>query len=138
MDQKEADLEEELTRLKGQYGKRIKEQEARMQQEMEEFINGNKESHTSKIDEIKQIKETYEARLKKMNSSLQELQQQKLKEYDEKYKRWLEGQMGEIDESNRQKLDNAEIKIKGDVEGKMEKIKKEIVKILAKTSGYIF
>ena len=35
LDQKEADLEEELTRLKGQYSKRIKEQEARMQQEME-------------------------------------------------------------------------------------------------------
>ena len=57
---------------------------------MEEFINGNKESHTEKIDEIKQIKQTYESRLKKMNENLQELQQQKLKEYGSKYKKWFE------------------------------------------------
>ena len=54
---------------------------------MDEFINGNKESHSAKIEEITQINKTYEARLKQMNDNRNELKQQKLKEYKERYKK---------------------------------------------------
>lgn len=46
---------------------------------MDEFISRNRDSHDSNIDEIKQLKNTYEAKLKRMNENIQELQANKLK-----------------------------------------------------------
>jgi hypothetical protein len=45
---------------------------------MDEFISRNRDSHDSNIDEIRQLKTTYEAKLRKMNDNIQELQANKL------------------------------------------------------------
>ena len=45
---------------------------------MDEFIYRNRDSHDTNIDEIRQLKTTYEAKLKRMNENLQELQANKL------------------------------------------------------------
>lgn len=46
----------------------------------------NKDSHNSNVEEIKQLKNNYEQKLKKMNENLHEIKLNKLKEYEEKYR----------------------------------------------------
>lgn len=41
----------------------------------------NKDSYNSNIEEIKQLKSNYEAKLKKMNENMKELKDKKLVEY---------------------------------------------------------
>lgn len=53
----------------------------------------NKDSHNSNIDEIRQLKANYEARLKKMNENLKEIKEAKLKEYEDKYRKQAEEAM---------------------------------------------
>jgi hypothetical protein len=53
--------------MKEEYNQRIKEEEKKIRADIEEFIMRNKDSHNSNIDEIRQLKANYEARLKKMN-----------------------------------------------------------------------
>lgn len=79
--------------MKEEYNQRIKEEEKKIRADIEEFIMRNKDSHNSNIDEIRQLKANYEARLKKMNENLKEIKEAKLKEYEDKYRKQAEEAM---------------------------------------------
>ncbi len=68
-----------------------------MRADVEQFIMRNKETYNSNIEEIKQLKATYEAKLKSMNSNIKQLKEKKLVQYEEKYKRLCEDQIKSID-----------------------------------------
>jgi len=95
---------------------------------MEEFIIRNKDSHNTNVEEIKQLKNNYEEKLKKMNENLHELKLNKLKEYEEKYRMLHHEQIKQIDDINQDKFAAAQDKIRKDLTDKIEKIKREVQK----------
>lgn len=95
---------------------------------MEEFIIRNKDSHNTNVEEIKQLKNNYEEKLKKMNENLHELKLNKLKEYEEKNRMLHHEQIKQIDDINQDKFAAAQDKIRKDLTDKIEKIKREVQK----------
>jgi len=95
---------------------------------MEEFIIRNKDSHNTNVEEIKQLKNNYEEKLKKMNENLHELKLNKLKEYEEKNRMLHHEQIKQIDDINQDKFVAAQDKIRKDLTDKIEKIKREVQK----------